>query len=357
MGYKEACEKCKLHYEKAKQHPNFLILFGIMLAVILLIWPHSLRVPGGIALGIIFNYTYKCISATKKSIIIAQESQITEHFTRAVDQLGAIDQNGSKKIEIRLEGIYALERISNESEKDYWPIMEILTAYVRKNSSAEIFRNKIITHQAMGIQANECTTSEVPEVSKVSLDIQAILTVIGRRKKSFKNGEPNRLDLRETNIQKAELSETHFEGADLSKAHLEKSKLLIAHLEGADLSKAHLEKAKLLIAHFEEADLSKACLEGANLMGTHLEGADLMGTYLEGADLMGTHLEGANLMGTHLEGANLVGTHLEGAKRLTIDQLSKAKTLYKATGFDKELEISLREKYPALFEKPNDNES
>ena len=40
-------------------------------------------------------------------------------------------------MEIRLGGIYALERISNESEKDYWPIMEILTAYVRKNSSVE----------------------------------------------------------------------------------------------------------------------------------------------------------------------------------------------------------------------------
>ena len=197
--------------------------------------------------------------------------------------------------------------------------MEILTAYVRKNSSAEIFRNKIITHQAMGIQTNESTTSKVPEISKVSLDIQAILTVIGRRKHSFKNGEPNRLDLRETNLQKAYLSKAHLEGADLSEAHL----------------------------------------EGTNFIETHLEGANLSGALLKGANLSGAHLEGANLTETYFEGANLSGTHLEGAKSLIINrliiQLSKAKTLYKAT-LDKELEISLRENFPTLFEEPNYNE-
>ena len=68
---------------------------------------------------------------TQKSLEVAQEGQITERFTRAIEQLG------SEKIEIRLGGIYALERISSESEKDYWPIMKILAAYVRMNASTE----------------------------------------------------------------------------------------------------------------------------------------------------------------------------------------------------------------------------
>lgn len=33
-----------------------------------------------------------------------------------------------------LSGIYALERIAQDSKKDHWPIMEILTAYVRENA-------------------------------------------------------------------------------------------------------------------------------------------------------------------------------------------------------------------------------
>src|SRR5215217_4967771 len=60
----------------------------------------------------------------------AEQGQITERFTRAIDQLG------SEKLEIRLGGIYALERIARDSpERDYSTVIEVLTAYVRQNSS------------------------------------------------------------------------------------------------------------------------------------------------------------------------------------------------------------------------------
>jgi hypothetical protein len=62
--------------------------------------------------------------------------------------------------------------------------------------------------------------------------------------------------------------------------------------------------------------------------------------------LQRTHLERANLYKANFEGANL-----KGAENLTIDQLSKVKTLYKAT-LDKKLEKPLRKKYPALLEEP-----
>ena len=429
MGYKETCEKCKKHYENAKQHPTFWILFGILLAVILLIWLPPLRVShfeinnatveatlenqyratlaqilGGVAIGISLYYTHKRVSATEKNIIIAQEGQITERFTRAVDQLGAIDHLGNPALEIRLGGIYALERISNESKKDYWPIMEILTAYVRKNSSNEIIGNKKATHLAMDIQANESITNEVQKIKKVTLDTQAILTVLRRRIHSLDNGETTSLNLRGTCLQEA-----YLEGAHLKGAHLEEANLNKAHLEEANLNKAHLEeanlnKARLEEANLKEANLNKAHLEGANLVGTHLEEAYLNWVHLELANLYEAHLEDANLYEAHLEGAILIDAHLEGAKLinahlegarleraslegaslldahfegadfeetnlngaylkethllgahyLSFDQLSKVKTLYKAE-LDKELDIPLREKYPALFEKPNDN--
>ena len=64
---------------------------------------------------------------------------------------------------IRLGGIYALERIAKDSEKDHGPIMEVLTAYVREKAPRKE------NHKP---QAGE----------KPPTDIQAILTVIGRRK-------------------------------------------------------------------------------------------------------------------------------------------------------------------------------
>ena len=153
------------------------------------------QILGGFAIVIGLYYTWRRVTIAEKELKVSQEGQITERFTRAVDQLGAIDQFGNPAIEIRLGGIYALERISKESKEDYWPIMEILTAYVRKNSSAEIVGNKKVMHLDMDIQANESTTSEVPEVRKISLDIQAILTVLGRRKNSFNDGETSCLNL------------------------------------------------------------------------------------------------------------------------------------------------------------------
>jgi hypothetical protein len=45
-----------------------------------------------------------------KTLVITEEGQITDRFSKAIDQLG------SDKLEIRLGGIYALERIAQESE-------------------------------------------------------------------------------------------------------------------------------------------------------------------------------------------------------------------------------------------------
>jgi hypothetical protein len=61
-----------------------------------------------------------------------RERRITESFAKAVEQLG------SEKLETRLGGIYTLERISKEkqSEREYWPIMERLTARARARAAA-----------------------------------------------------------------------------------------------------------------------------------------------------------------------------------------------------------------------------
>ena len=32
-------------------------------------------------------------------------------------------------------GIYALGRIAKDSEKDHWPVMEVMSAYIRENAS------------------------------------------------------------------------------------------------------------------------------------------------------------------------------------------------------------------------------
>jgi hypothetical protein len=71
---------------------------------------------------------------TWRNLRVAQEAQITNRFTQAIGQLGAELKDGTPNLEVRLGGIYALERIAHDSPKDHWTIMEILATYVRQNA-------------------------------------------------------------------------------------------------------------------------------------------------------------------------------------------------------------------------------
>lgn len=272
------------------------------------------QIFGGAAIAIGIYYTWRRITiaeedlkATQKNLEIAQEGQITERFTRAVEQLG------NPAMEIRLGGIYALERIVNESERDYWPIMEILTAYVRKNSGVDAIDIKNVKLLAIDIQANESKQKEVSETKKVALDIQAVLTVLRRREKTFYDGESNRLNLSRSRLQAADLEKAHLEGANLEGASLEGANLVSTHLEEADLRNAHLEGADFFETYLQQADLVGAYLEKTYLTDSYLVEASLMEAHLEETTFRGSHLEAADLVGAYLKKANLNGAHLEGA--------------------------------------------
>ena len=65
------------------------------------------------------------------------------------------------------------------------------------------------------------------------------------------------------------------------------------------------------------------------------------------------NLKGADLRGVNLKRADLGRANLRGAKGLTLEQLSKVKTLYRAE-LDQELEKHIKEKNPHLLEKPKE---
>lgn len=247
------------------------------------------------------------LRATQENVRIAQlnlettrDSKITERFAKAVEQLGAVDKDGRKLLEVRFGGIYGLERIARDSPNDHWTVMEILTAYVRENSpAAKTVENRTAPNGA-----------EIPPLAK---DIQAILTVIGRRKleheeEKIRSLDLSRTDLRKVNLVRAKLADANLAGADLAGANLAGVQLEGAYLEGANLAGVQLVSAKLRGAYLEGAFLRGANLLGANLADAKLGDADLGIAYLAGANLRDADLENA-----HLAYANLADTNLEGA--------------------------------------------
>src|SRR5829696_2657317 len=99
------------------------------------------QIAGGAAVLFGLYFTWRRVEISQRTLETQQDQQVTERFTRAIDQLGATDDEGKLKLEIRLGGIYALERIAKDSPKskvdpgtDYSTVMEVLTAYIRQNA-------------------------------------------------------------------------------------------------------------------------------------------------------------------------------------------------------------------------------
>jgi uncharacterized protein YjbI with pentapeptide repeats len=266
---------------------------------------------GGLAVLVGAFFTYRQLG-------IAREGQVTERFTRAIDQLG------NDNMDVRLGGIYALERMANDSPQDRATIGRILNTFVRGHAPWPPTRPS---------QPPEGTPIEdIPLLAIRAADVQLALTMICRREAAIHPGRT--LELRETDLRNADLQNTDLRGANLWGARLNGTNFFGAQLQGALLWTAELKHVHLIGAKVQQAILSNAQLQDAQLYGTHLQEAHLEGAQLQradlqkallqdayliqaqlqGADLRGAQLQGADLRGAQVQGANLMGARLEGAQ-------------------------------------------
>jgi hypothetical protein len=215
--------------------------------------------------------------ATWRQVQVSREGQITERFTRAIDQLG------SAQPEVRLGGIYALERIAKDSPADRRTVAAVLAALVRTHAPWMVGAPNGPEHPSATVD------ERLPWLEHRAVDVQAALWVLSRRPPSR---DPlqlylSRVDLRaaflrdarlpHTALRHANLARALMPGIDLSRSDLEDTDLRNTDLRAARLTKANLHKAHLQNADLAGADLQRADLRGANLQGAKLQGADLTG--------------------------------------------------------------------------------
>lgn len=263
-----------------------------------------------------------------ESALLTRDAQVTDRYTKAIGQLASSNQTEC------LGGIYALERIMHDSERDHQTIVEVLAAFVREHAKPTV--------------ASAQASDEHPQPS---VSVQAALTVIGRRPQrheinpidfhgtwlpgvnlpgaylknvNFTGAILSGSNLVEANLEHAYLSDARLQGANLAEAHLEDASLYRTNLGKARLIEAHLERASFLESHLEGANLSGAYADGANFFRAQMERTNLYGARFAGANLRATRLTGANLRAAYLENANLSEADLTGVKRVTAKQLSAA---------------------------------
>lgn len=207
-----------LHQERQARHQtvnSVSIVFGVLFAAGSLV-----------ATGLTLRAAQADLAATK-------EGQITDRYTRAVEQLG------SPKVDVRLGALYALERLAGDSPRDHDTIASVVAAYVREHDPGPSVKLPL----------------------EPATDIAAALT-IGTR--LTPGGHPE-LDLHGVRVEGASLGGRDFARDTVTGAVLVDADLTRANLTGADLT---------------DADLTGANLSGANLTGTRLTRANLTGADL-----------------------------------------------------------------------------
>jgi pentapeptide repeat protein len=162
---------------------------------------------------------------------LTQQGQITDRYTKAVEQLGG------DKLDVRLGGIYALERIAVDSKRDHQIIVAVLSAFVRERTDP-VRTDKAIVDEGLRHPLGEAYQSQTHKSAarksepQPAVDVQAAVTVLSRlpRRRGVGRGELGGVRLAGTRLDWADLATARLGWANLSGAQLQWAKL-----SGADL--------------------------------------------------------------------------------------------------------------------------
>ncbi len=273
--------------------------------------------------GAIIGYIF----ATGRNIMLDSQNKIndrtriTESIGQAIAQIGAINDK-EPNIEVRLGGLYSLQRIMQDSEENKLPVVKILYAYVREN----LKRDKTKQPKQIHMQFE---TYKLPE------DIQAALNIISQFNKQQKAQGKKLPRNNELNLSHTDFSDYSLKGMDFSDAIFENANLSGTDLYQADLSGAFLHGANLSGVYGSMLNLSRARYFGTNLSGANLYcmfmgGSPFVGVDFSNASLVGMSLRNgefihANFSNTDLEKTDFHGADLSQARNLTQEQINLAR--------------------------------
>jgi uncharacterized protein YjbI with pentapeptide repeats len=322
---------------------------------------------------------------------IAQQSHFTDLYSKGVEMLGAdktakrrVKKDGAEEwetvetsepnIEVRLGGVYALERVAGQSDNDYRAIVEVLAAYVRQNAGpaeepeaagiarvAEPEDPEVETprEREARLEAIEARAKALREWGErlrekgaarwaARPDVGAALTALERRPMArrlamegwpeqaleapprLKPDEPCTPE-RGAAIRAAwaevrdaaaalgragwapDLCGANAQGVSHDGADWRRMRLDGARLDGASLQEAKLRFASASRASFAGADLFSSELSFAELAGADFTGGVLNEARLQGSDLAFAIMDCGWLVNARLDGTDLGHARLQHA--------------------------------------------
>jgi hypothetical protein len=252
-----------------------------------------------------------------------QQLKLYDRYAKAAEHLGDASQP------VRIGGIYELglilaspmketagehtglqnggparEVLGSLGKEFYWPVMDLLTSFIR---------NQVESRSQQPPPVTESSAERIEE------DIQAALNVIGRRAQVQNRPHDSPIDLSGLN-----LSHAWFAGLQLQWSYFGGATLDDSNLDEADFREALLDNANLRFCSFIGTNFDHSILKKSNLSQSNFEETNFSGANLSDTDLSGSVFPKADFAGANLSGADLSDTDLGAAKNLEQIQINSA---------------------------------
>jgi uncharacterized protein YjbI with pentapeptide repeats len=246
---------------------------------------------------------------TARGFRLTRAGHITDRYAKSVEQLG------HDNLDVRIGGIFALEKIAHDSRTDRQTVVEILTAFVREHTRVD---------------------PRTPKTEVIAADVQAALAVLGRRSGveeerhslnlyncGLNDADLGNADLRRAMFFYSSLTGAVFYGSRLDDAGLSFCKAERGSFNGVSARGAHFVNAAYRKVYFINGDFTDA-----DFYGCDLTGSDFGRRYPEEGKppLPPAILTNARMTKARLENTNLRGVDLSTVRGLEQDQLSAAIT-------------------------------
>jgi uncharacterized protein YjbI with pentapeptide repeats len=283
-----------------------IVLFGPTLLVSSQVVPDNatrLRLQNDIrgtllqaAAGIFFLstafFTYQQIRLAQRQLDLSREGHATELYFKAIEQLG------SDKTEVRVAGIYTLDRMRRQAIGGTREIVPVVTAFIRQHA--------FLKNRDLLTSTNKWT----PPLSSSHPDVQVALNLLSHlrpqpewheitdhiaKEMELEFVKYDRLVLQALDLRRADLRNGDFHLCDFQQSLLTNTNLASANLMGTNFSGAKLSSAELSLANLGQCFCLATNFEGARLVYTNLTMAFLSGASLRGADLTDARFSGAYL--------------------------------------------------------------
>ena len=242
---------------------------------------------------------------TQRQIDLTSQNSRYERFQRGIEMLG------NPELFVRLGGIYALRALMKEDPQElHIPAVELLCAFLRNPIDADAVTNG----------------------SSVRQDIQTALEVLvgrGEAEVALEKARGFSLDLRNANLEYAELS-----GINLSGGNLGGTKLSHSNINDANLSKTMLNEADLSFANCRNSNFREVSLAGANLRHVSVDRSDFSDAKMDWVNctqgsfhkttFANISFSSCDFKGALLYETDLTRTYLQTGNIITQKQLDKA---------------------------------